>query len=92
MGERIQVRAGDFIGIHYPRDGSSAVSYRYGGSQSVRHHKFTAFDENVLANHITVAPVYTTALKKPALKAYVRSKIFCAYLNQPGRFWLLVLD
>ena len=64
-----------------PRDGSSAVPHRYGGSQSVHHHKFMAYDEDVLANHTTVTPVYTTALKKPALKAYVRSKNFCAYPN-----------
>ena len=73
LDERIQVRAGDFLGIHYPRDNRSAVPYRFGGWQSGRHHKFTAFNEDLFVNY-TVTPNYNSSSKRPALKAYVKGE------------------
>ena len=81
LEERIQVRAGDFLGIHYPHDNRSAVPYRFGGGvQATHHHKFTAFHEDLFANY-TVTPDYSTSTKRPALKAYVKGTDFCFVLE-----------
>ena len=75
LEQRIQVRAGDFLGIHYPFYNRSAVPYRFGEVQATRHHKFTTFHEDLFVNY-SVTPAYTTSRKRPALKAYVKGTFF----------------
>ena len=95
LGKRIQVRVGDFLGIHYPHDNRSAVPYRFGPVEATRHHKFTAFHEDLFVNY-TVTPVYSTSTKRPAFKAYVKGTFIFRFRGHLSFWWLvrvtLVID